>query len=77
MRDLKDRLLDDEISLYAWLPTEHMLSDALTKEMKMHEGLEDVLAGNGFSLPDVGINEVKCIDGELRMSNIRNRNKET
>ena len=41
--DLKERLIQGEILLYAWLPTDMMWADMLTKEMKLPSGLEDVL----------------------------------
>ena len=33
VRELKDRLLEGEVESYAWLPTEQMWADVLTKEM--------------------------------------------
>ena len=33
--DLKERLVDKDIQSYSWLPTQHMLADVLTKEMKI------------------------------------------
>ena len=76
VRDLKDRLLEGEIVSYAWLPTEQMWADALTKEMKIPSGLERVLRMNEMKLPDCNINRVKAVDGEIKMENIRNRDLE-
>merc|ERR1712055_432439 len=73
VQELKDCLLERDVVSYAWLPTEHMWADVLTKEMKMPEGLEMALVGNSIHLPSVCVNEVVCIDGEIRMKNIRNR----
>ena len=70
--ELKDKLLDGEVISYAWLPTEHMWADVLTKEMRMPEALENVLTRNVMVLPKTNINEVKAFDGEVRMENIRN-----
>ena len=75
VRDMKDRLLDGEIVSYSWLPTTHMWADLLTKEMKMPDGLEDVLMEGKVDLPDDEVNLVKSVDGEIRMLNIRNRDK--
>ena len=44
--DLKERLLRGEILSCAWLPTEMMWADILTKEMRLPQGLEDVLIKN-------------------------------
>ena len=40
VKELKDRLLEGEIELYAWLPTEQMWAHVLTKEMQILDGLE-------------------------------------
>ena len=47
--------------------------DCLTKEMKMPASMEDVLVKNVLSLREPSLNEVKNVNGELRMCNIRNR----
>ena len=72
VKDLKDLLLDGDVSSFAWLPTVEMLADVLTKEMRMSKGLGE----NSFGLSDVSVNEVKNINSEIRMLKIRNRNKE-
>ena len=72
VRELKDRLLEGEITSYAWLPTEEMWADVLTKEMKIPPGLDKVLAMNKMELPDCNINKVRAVDREIRMENIRN-----
>ena len=76
VRELKDRLLEGEIESYAWLPTEQMWADVLTKEMRIPSGLEKVLCMNEMDLPNCNINKVKAVDGEVRMENIRNRDPE-
>ena len=73
VRELKDKLLDGDVLSYAWLPTEHMWADILTKEMRIPEALEKVLVENVMELPKTNINEVKAFDKEVRMENIRNR----
>ena len=55
-QELKDCLLEHDVVSYAWLPTEHMWADVLTKEMKMPEGLEMALVGNSIHLPSVCVN---------------------
>ena len=57
VRELKDRLLEGEIVSYAWLPTEQMWADTLTKEMKIPSGLEKVLRMNEMELPNCNINK--------------------
>ena len=47
----------------------------MTKEMKMPSSMEDVLLGKGLVLKEPYLNEVRNVEGELRMSNIRNRKK--
>ena len=73
--DLKQRLVDDEISSYAWLPTDSMWADILTKEKKMPSTFEKVIATNTLTLGDVTVNKVKAFSQEVRMMNINNNNK--
>ena len=54
--DLKQRLVDGEITSYAWLPTISMWADILTKEKKMPSTFEDVFVTNNLSLEDTTIN---------------------
>ena len=71
--DLKERLVDRDIHSYSWLPTQDMLADVLTKEMRLPQALENVFLKNEFSLPQPLVNEVKAVGTEIRMINIRNR----
>ena len=73
VKDLKDRCLEGDVFMYAWLPTKEMMADCLTKEMKMPSSMEAVLLGKGLELKEPFLNEVRNVEGELRMSNIRNR----
>ena len=75
IKDLKDRLLEGDVSSYSWLSTRDMMADCMTKEMKMPESLEDVLLENKLTLNKPYMNEVRNVDGEIRMMNIRNRKK--
>ena len=50
-----------------------MLVDALTKEMDMHKDMKEVLMEGNIELENEGINKVLCIDEEIRMTKIRNR----
>jgi len=71
--DLKERLLDGDVSSYSWLPTNSMWADMLTKEMEMPASLEEVIKQNRMALPLPLQNEVVAIGTEIRMKNIRNR----
>ena len=71
--DLKERLVDGDIQSYFWLPTQDMLADVLTKEMRISQALEDVILKNKISLSQPLVNEVKAVGTEIRMVNIRNR----
>ena len=73
--DHKQRLIDDEISSYAWLPTNSMWAEILTKEKKMPLAFEKVIATNALALGDTTVNKVKAFGQEVRMTNIRNRTK--
>ena len=48
VQELKEVLLNGEVEAYAWLSTKDMLADALTKEMKMSQDLEDLMINNSF-----------------------------
>ena len=71
--DLKERLVDKDIYSYSWLPTQGMLADVLTKEMKIPQAQEDVILKNEISISQPLVNEVKAAGTEIRMVNIRNR----
>ena len=71
--DLKERLVDGEIYTYLWLPTQEMLADVLTKEMKIPQALEDVILQNKISISQPLVNDVKAVGTEIRMVNIHNK----
>ena len=71
--DLKERLVDGDVYSYSWLPTQGMLADVLTKEMKIPQALEDVILKNKISISQPLVNEVKAVGTKIRMVNIHNR----
>ena len=71
--DLKERLVENDIHSYSSLPTQIMLADVLTKEIKIPQAQEDVILKNKNSLSQPLVNEVKAVGPEIRMVNIRNR----
>ena len=73
--DLKQKLIDDEISSYAWLPTDSMWADILTKEKKMPLNFDKVITANILALGDTTVNKVKAFGQEVRMTNIQNHTK--
>ena len=73
VRELKDRLINGEISSYSWMPTERMWADVLTKEMRLADSFEKVLLENEMDLPGTNVNKVKAVKGEVRMENIQNQ----
>lgn len=75
IQDLKERLIDEEIALYQWIPMDLMWVAALTKDMEMHDNMRSLLMKGKFELRDDGINKVKFLDGKIRMINIRHREK--
>ena len=70
--DLKQRLVNDEITSYAWLPTNSMWADVLTKEKKMPITFEKVITENSLVLGDITLNKIMAFGQEVRMTNIRN-----
>ena len=73
--DLKQRLIDDEVSSYAWLPTDSIWADVLTKEKKMPMNFDKVITANNLALSETTVNKVKAFCQEVRMTNICNRSK--
>ena len=65
--------MDKDIHSYSWLPTQSMLADVLTKEMKIPQALEDVILKNEIVISQPLVNEVKAVGSKIRMVNIRNR----
>ena len=72
MQDLLERLI--EIASYQWIPTGSMVADALAKKMEVYRDMRTLLSEGDFTLKDKGINKVKCVNGEIEIFNIRNRN---
>ena len=68
--NLKKRLIDDEVSSYAWLPTDSMWADILTKEKKIPLNFDKVITANTLALGDTTVNNVKVFGQEVRMTNI-------
>ena len=75
IQDLKERLFDGEIKLHHCIPTGLIWADVLTNEMEMHQDMRELLQEGNFKLVNEGISKVQCIDGEIRMMNIGNRDK--
>ena len=71
--DLKERIVDEDIYSYSWLPTKNMWADMMTKEMTLPSALEDVFLKNDLEIPQPLMNEVRATGMEIRMTNIRNR----
>ena len=71
--DLKQRLVEGEITFYTWLPTTSMWADVLTKEKKILPDLNNVFLNNEMRLGDTSVNKVVAFNQEVRMTNIGNR----
>ena len=63
--DIKQKLVYCEVTLYAWLPTNSMWADILTKEKKMPPAFEKVVATNELTLGDTTVNKVKAFGQEV------------
>ena len=72
---LKERLMEGDVKAYQWIPTKEMWSDGLTKEMEMAEGLRKLIRTGVCDLQKKEVNKVVCEKDEVRMLNIRNREK--
>ena len=45
----------------------------LDKDIEMYDCMKELLTEGSFKLRDDRINKLQCIDGKIRMMNIRNR----
>ena len=61
IQDLKEKLMDREVTSYQWIPTCLMWADALTKEMEVHGELQEVMMEGNVKLANDGINLVQCM----------------
>ena len=73
VQELKDVLTNGEITSIASLTTNDMLAYGLTKERKMSEDMKDLVSKNVSRLAHSSVNEIRALDNEIRMFNIRNR----
>ena len=64
IQDIKEKLMDKGITSYQGIPTCSMWVDTLTKEIDIHEELQEVLIEGNLKLKNKGINKVQCIDGK-------------
>ena len=63
--NLKERLTKDEITSDAWLPTDKMLADVLTKEKKLPPEIDDIFSTNDLDLGDTAVNKVMAFGQEV------------
>merc|ERR1712243_497390 len=75
VQEIKEKLMEGEITSYQWLSTKKMWADSLTKEMEMAEGLRNLLKEGKCKITGQEINKVICQNEEIWMLNIRNRKK--
>ena len=75
IQDLKEKLMDKEVTMYQRIPTFSRWVDALINKIDMYKELKDVLIEGNFKLKNQRIDKVQHIDGEIRETNIRNREK--
>ena len=76
IQDLKETLVDGEISSYQWIPTRWMWVDALMRQMEIYCDMRELLIEGNFELEYEGKNKVQFIQGEIKMFNIPNRDRE-
>ena len=76
VQGLKEKLMEGEIKSYQWLSTKKMWADGMTKEMEMAEGLRNLLKTGKCEMEKEEVNKVVYENNEVKMMNIRNRNKQ-
>ena len=73
--DLKQKLEENDVICYSWLPDELMIADLLTKEMKDKFGLDDLLKENKLQCIMNQDNYVMASGGEFIMKGRKLREK--
>ena len=56
VKEMKDRLIEGEVTSYQWMPTDQMWADALTKELEIPEGLQKLIANGNLDMEDKELN---------------------
>ena len=69
MTDLKQKLVDGDVSVYSWIPTKAMTADVLTKEGGDIENVLEVVRENLFREANSEQNMVVYSDSEMMMKN--------
>ena len=69
MTDLKEKLIDGEVSAYGWIETRAMTADVLTKEGVEVENVLEVVRENVFRKANSQQNMVVFCEGEMMMMN--------
>ena len=69
IRYLKDKLSWEEVGSYSWLPTKRMISDFLTKEMKIGGDVWDIFRHNHWKDGKTTMNLVTVNGIEFMLSN--------
>ena len=69
IRYLKDKLSWEEVQSYSWLPTKRMISDFLTKEMKIGGDVWDIFRHNTWKDGKTKMNLVTVKGIEFMLSN--------
>ena len=59
--DLKERLVEGDMSSYSWFSTEDIYTDLQTKNMHLPQHLEDVIFKNNLHLLKSPVNQVKAV----------------
>ena len=70
--DLKQSLVEGEVTSYAWLPTASMWADVLTKEKNILPDLKNIFFNHEMRLENTSVNKVVALNQEVRMINIQN-----
>ena len=76
MRYLKDKLRWGELRSYSWLPTNRMIADCLTKEMKLTADVWDVYRNNHWRDGNTNMNMVTYQGLEFLLSNPTTKEQE-
>ena len=76
IQDLKERLQEGEFTSYQCILIGSMWVYTLTKKIEMHNEMQELLAQGSLWMMNKGINRVWCVDGEIKVQNIQNCNKE-
>ena len=52
VKEMKDNLIEGEVMLNQWVPTNKIWADAITKKLEINEGMQEVMTDGNLDIED-------------------------